>query len=134
MSYEWKDIKKSINLKIVFEFILLITILPLTKSKLGSNFSNYFFSAMDDSTQILLAVVSSIGAVFALILGAFVCLYCWRRGRDDENDSEQVDKLVEKYTPQEADTRQLGKRSWEDKGANVGFQSGSPMFRKKTIK
>ncbi|CAC5376091.1 unnamed protein product [Mytilus coruscus] len=87
---------------------------------------------MDDSMQIVLAVVSSIASVFILLLAVFVCACCWQKKRS--SDEEQVDKLVQKYAPQDTDTRQLGKRSWEDKDSTVGFQSGSPMYRRKTIK
>ena len=89
---------------------------------------------MNDTTQIVLAVVSSVGTVFILILLGFVCLYCWRRSHDDDSDddTDQVDKLVQKQS--DSDTRQLGRRSWDEKGTNVAFQSGSPMMRKKTIK
>lgn len=87
---------------------------------------------MDDSMQIVLAVVSSIASVFILLLAVFVCACCWQKKRS--SDEEQVDQLVQKYAPQDTDTRQLGKRSWEDKDSTVGFQSGSPMYRRKTIK
>lgn len=82
--------------------------------------------------QIVLAVVSSVASVFILLLAVFVCACCWQKKRG--SDEEHVDKLVQKYAPQDTDTRQLGKRSWEDKDSTVGFQSGSPMLRRKTIK
>ncbi|XP_076078453.1 synaptotagmin-7-like isoform X5 [Mytilus galloprovincialis] len=86
---------------------------------------------MDDTMQIVLAVVSSVASVFILLLAVFVCACCWQKKRG--SDEEHVDKLVQKYAPQDTDTRQLGKRSWEDKDSTVGFQSGSPMLRRKTI-
>jgi hypothetical protein len=89
---------------------------------------------MGDTLQITIAIAISI-LVVILLVSVYLCT-CFRKKKRNHSDdgSEQVDNLVPKSSALEPDTRKLGRRAWEEKGANPAFQSGSPMMRKKTIK
>ena len=85
-----------------------------------------------------LTVIISISTIILFILCMIVCLWCrkcWNRKRKQlDHDNESLSKYQPVELDVDRDVRQLHKRSWDEKGKPPGYEKGSPIMGRKTIR